>query len=49
MGRQGWEGRDGMNGIGRQEWDGKGGMGGMEGRDGMGRKHDLCECSGENE
>ena len=37
MGREEWEGRDGM------------GIEGWEGRDGMGRKHDLCECTGENE
>ena len=41
-------------GMRRYEWEGRNGKGGMvrevrDGRDGMGRKHDLCECTGENE
>jgi hypothetical protein len=43
-GREEWNrfmiGREGRNGKGRMGW---------EGRDGMGRKHDLCECTGVNE
>ena len=39
MRREEWEGRDGKAGMGREGW---------EGRDRMGRKHDLCECTGEN-
>jgi len=40
IGREGSEGRGGKAGMGREGW---------EGRDGMGRKHNLCECTGENE
>ena len=34
------KGRDGKRGMGMERW---------EGREGMGRKHDLCECTEENE